>query len=67
MTQLRVITFTVEVTVPAATGESEVAAAVNAALDEPPCDWGEWEVGPATIAEVRHVNGRFSQDEQSES
>lgn len=49
----RTMKFEIEVTVPATTGENEVSTAINAALDEPPCDWGDWEVGAAIIVTVR--------------
>lgn len=45
----RIIEVCIQVTVPAVVGESEVEREINAALDEPPCDWGEWEVGAALI------------------
>jgi len=48
----RTMTFELQVTVPAATGESEVQNAINQALDEPPCDWGRWIVGAAVITKV---------------
>ena len=48
----RIITMTLKIEVPAATGENEVETAINAALDEPPCDWGEWTVGAAIITNV---------------
>lgn len=31
----------------------EVAAAINAALDEPPCSWGTWVVGAAWATIVK--------------
>lgn len=48
----RTITLELQVTVPATTGESEVERAVNAALDEPPCDWGDWTVGEVVITKI---------------
>lgn len=48
----RTMTLQVMVTVPAITPESEVESAFNAALDEPPCDWGEWVVGAVSIVSV---------------
>lgn len=48
----RTITFEIQVTVPATTGEAEVERAINAVLDEPPCDWGDWTVGAAVITQV---------------
>jgi hypothetical protein len=51
----RRITLTLIVDVPATTGENEVETAINAALDEPPCDWGEWIVGAATIQGVEAI------------
>jgi hypothetical protein len=51
----REITFTITVIVPAATGENEVSNAINAALEEPPCDWGVWTVGAALITDVKRV------------
>ena len=49
---MRVIALHITVTVPATVGESEVENAINAALDEPPCDWGDWTVDGATIVGV---------------
>lgn len=48
----RTITLQIEVTVPAATGESEVENAINEALAEPPCVWDDWIVGIASIVKV---------------
>lgn len=48
----RIITLEIEVEVPATTGESEVEQAINAALDEPPCEWEDWKVGPATVVDA---------------
>ena len=50
----RVITLEVEVEIPANIGESEVEAAINAALEEPPCEWGDWSVGAAVITKARN-------------
>lgn len=49
----RTLTLTIEVTAPATVGENEISAAINAALDEPPCDWDDWEVGAAIITAIR--------------
>jgi hypothetical protein len=57
----RIITLQVSVTVPAEAGESEVESAINAALDEPPCYWGDWVVGAATIISVER--GELPYDE----
>lgn len=43
----------IEVEAPHTTGENEIATAINAALDEPPCDWQSWQVGLATIVAVK--------------
>jgi hypothetical protein len=51
----REITLTITVTVPAATGENEVETAINAALDEPYCEWDNWTVGAAIITGVKRV------------
>jgi hypothetical protein len=48
----RVYTLQLIVEAPTTTGESEVENALNAALDEPPCDWGNWTVGAARIIAV---------------
>ena len=48
----RRMTLQIEVEVDARVGESEVGSAINAALDEPPCDWGDWTVGAAVIVKV---------------
>jgi hypothetical protein len=53
----REMTLQITVTVPATTGESEVERAINAALDEPPCDWEDWEVGLASITDVKRIVG----------
>ena len=49
----RVYTLSLTVTAPTTTGERDIANAVNAALDEPPCDWGEWMVGAAMVTDVK--------------
>lgn len=49
----RQITIGVIVTVQATVGENEVEQAINQALDEPPCDWGDWEVRQAVIITVK--------------
>lgn len=54
---VREITLEITVTVPATTGESEVQLAINDALNEPPCDWGDWVVGLATITTVTKHTG----------
>ena len=51
----RQITLCVIVTVPATVSENEVEQAINAVLDEPPCDWGNWMVGAAVICRVKKV------------
>lgn len=48
----RRMTLSIEVLVPAEVGENEVEEAINAALDEPPCDWEEWSIGAAGIKTV---------------
>ncbi len=53
----REMTIQLTVTAPAVAGESEVCRAVDAALDEPPCDWGEWSVSMASVIKVEHVAG----------
>jgi hypothetical protein len=46
------MTLSLEVVVFAEVGESEVEEAINAALAEPPCDWGDWSVRAARIKTV---------------
>lgn len=58
MPKTKVVTLTIDVTVPATTGENEIEEALNAALDEPPCDWEEWTVGRLKITEVK-ARGRM--------
>jgi hypothetical protein len=54
MTMKREITLTLKVIALATVGENEIENAINAALDEENgVDWGEWEVGPAIITNVR--------------
>jgi len=50
--------LTLEVVASNTTSENEITTSLNAALDEPPCDWGEWEVGSIVVADVRHERGR---------
>jgi hypothetical protein len=52
MKNTRQITLAITVTVPLDTEGLAVENAINTALDEPPCDWGEWIVGAATIIEI---------------
>ena len=49
---MRTYLVQIEIETPHTTGENEVERAINAALDEPPCDWGEWCVGYASITQV---------------
>ncbi len=46
------------VTVPVVTPESEVEQAINAALDEPPCDWQDWYVSGVSIVKVYEGTGQ---------
>lgn len=62
MAKMRVIVLQVEITVPVTVGESEVERELNAALDEPPCDWGNWTVGAVSIVGV----GQAYEDDDSE-
>lgn len=48
----RIIHLSLTVEVPYDVGEHDVEAALNEALDEPPCEWGEWTVGGVTIDQV---------------
>ena len=52
---VRRMTLQFEVTVPAEVGESSVEIALNGALDEPPCEWGDWTVGAVRIVNVERV------------
>lgn len=47
--------YTIQLVVEAehTTGEAEIANAINEALDEPPCDWGDWEVSLASVVDVK--------------
>lgn len=49
----RIMTVEIQVEVPANVGESAVEQEINAALDEPPCDWEGWTVGAARITNVK--------------
>lgn len=60
MSRIRRITIKLTVDVPVTTGENEVETAINGALDEPPCDWGDWVVGAATIEDVEIVEDEDS-------
>ncbi len=53
--RIRRMTLSLTVDVPVTTGENEVETAINAALDEPPCDWGTWFVGAVEITAVSVV------------
>jgi len=46
---MRTYLVSIEITAPHTTTENEIERAINAALDEPPCDWSDWIVGYATI------------------
>lgn len=59
----RKITLTVEVIVPVLTTENEVSDALNAAFDEPPCEWGDWEVGGLSVIKVERVHHTFEEQE----
>lgn len=47
----KMIYLTLAVKVPEETSPGEVADLINMALDEPPCDWGNWTVGTAVLVE----------------
>lgn len=52
MENTRTIILQIEVKIPATVGESEVERAINAALDEPPCNWENWIVGAAIVIDA---------------
>ena len=58
MAKSRILHFSLDVTVPLGVGESEVENAINAVLNEPPCDWETWTVGAAVI-----TSADFAEDE----
>lgn len=47
----RTIRLKLYVTVPPETSECMVEDAINKALDEPPCDWGDWTVSYVEVDE----------------
>jgi hypothetical protein len=49
MIRMRLIKLEINVEVPDNTPDMAVLTAIDAALDEPPCDWGDWTVGAAAI------------------
>jgi hypothetical protein len=49
------ITLSLVVDVPENVDEFSVAFALNAALDEPPADWGDWTVGSVVITDTQIV------------
>lgn len=51
----RNMTLQLTVIVPDDVGESAVEDAINAALDEPPCDWGDWTVSGVDIINVARI------------
>jgi hypothetical protein len=48
----REYTLELKVRAPTTTGESDITDGINGALDEPPCDWGEWVVGTAEVTRI---------------
>jgi hypothetical protein len=48
---MKTVKLYLEVEVPKNTKPADVAEALNAALDEPPCEWGEWTVGAVLVDE----------------
>lgn len=48
----RIMTIQIDIEVPVEVGESTVEREINAALDEPPCDWGNWTVGLAIVTKA---------------
>jgi len=48
----RLYTLQLVVRAPTTTSENEISNAVNEALDEPPCDWGNWTVSSAEVISV---------------
>jgi len=48
---MRVVRVSIDVTVPLTTTDENVEESINAALDEPPCDWDDWLVGAARAAQ----------------
>jgi hypothetical protein len=57
---MRIIHLQIDVTIPTATTEEEVKEAINAALDEPPCNWGEWVVGAARAVTAQESKAELS-------
>lgn len=51
----RRVTLELVVEADATVGENDIENAINAALDEPPCDWGDWTVTAAVIVKVEKV------------
>jgi hypothetical protein len=55
---MKTVTLRIMVSVPTDVHPNDVAEAINARLDEPPCDWGVWTVGGAEV-----VKEKFERDE----
>jgi hypothetical protein len=49
----RIMTLQFDVEVPARVAESLVESAINQALDEGPCNWGDWTIGGVSIVNVK--------------
>jgi hypothetical protein len=51
-----IVNLRLSVEVPDGTSPDHVASRLNAMLDEPPCDWGDWLVG-AVVLDARTEAG----------
>ena len=54
--KMRLYTLQLQVKAPIETGSNEIESAVNAALDEPPCDWEDWTLGYASVTGITVVD-----------
>jgi hypothetical protein len=46
---MRRTTLQIDIEAPTKYSGEDIAEAINAALDEPPCEWGDWTVGGARV------------------
>lgn len=62
----KTITVQIQVEVPESAKAEEVITQIDAALNEPPCDWGEWSVGFSEVVKVSDVFHSETYDEDDD-
>lgn len=63
---MRIYKLEVEVRVPDDVTSSQVEEELNQALNEPPCDWGNWSVGTIIVVSRRIEEGEVKAQQSHE-